>query len=405
MDNVGTGSCKAVTISNWTWAFTSSGSTVAISDWTWAFANSGSTVAISNWTWAFASNGSTVAISWSWAFTVDNRTVASFYWSGVFADSYKAMATSYKSGTPAGSDRIDTIWICCLLDKGFCRQLQDNSKRLWVQGLWRKQYSFPEQMVRSYCKEVVVVQVGDRVCRQLGAISWVRQWCNPQWGAENPPFAGRGSVAFDCFCVVPVYDGYQPGGVAKRSTYYAALPSIPPGAGTVAEATKQLRQWIQWRARVQQLHAGEPDPTLLVKGLDHLAGKILAKNPKCLFRVTTFRERYGVDYGRSAMVVSQLAQMLRAELELLTYSGYGEEAAKEETDPRKKAKLNKALAKEAAKAKATPSSSSVPTASNVSAQVTDKPCWTFGKEAGRMQIWGSLQISTRYGKTGEWKVP
>ena len=114
----------------------------------------------------------------------------------------------------------------------------------------------------------------------------------------------------------------------------------PKAAATLAEAAKLLRQWSQWRVRLKQLHAAEPDTTLLVKGLDALTGKALQKHSSSLFRPATFRERLGVDYQPTAEAVSELCRMLQAEVEHLVHStddspvkeevpGRGEESKKQ----------------------------------------------------------------------------
>ena len=89
---------------------------------------------------------------------------------------------------------------------------------------------------------------------------------------------------------------YQPGGATERSTMLQFLVS-PVVASSIQQAIKLIRQWMQWRVRLQQLRATEPDPTLLVKGLDTLTSKLLSKHASSMFRLATFRERHGVDYG------------------------------------------------------------------------------------------------------------
>ena len=140
---------------------------------------------------------------------------------------------------------------------------------------------------------------------------------------------------------------FQPGGASERSTMLRFLVS-PKAAATLAEAAKLLRQRSQWRVRLKQLHAAEPD----TKGLDVLTGKA------SLFRLATFRERLGVDYLPTAEAVSELCRMLQAEVEHLMHStddspvkeevpGRGEESKKQRLQ-RLQASLN------ASKAKATP---------------------------------------------------
>ena len=162
------------------------------------------------------------------------------------------------------------------------------------------------------------------------------------------------SVAGMIFRLMTVF---QPGGASERSTMLRFLVS-PKAAATLAEAAKLLRQWSQWRVRLKQLHAAEPDTTLLVKGLDVLTGKALQKHSSSLFRLATFRERLGVDYQPTAEAVSELCRMLQAEVEHLVHST-DDSPVKEEVPGRgeesKKQRLQRLQASpNASKAKATP---------------------------------------------------
>ncbi|CAE7944777.1 unnamed protein product, partial [Symbiodinium sp. KB8] len=117
--------------------------------------------------------------------------------------------------------------------------------------------------------------------------------------------------------------------------------------------------------RLTQLQAAEPDTTLLVKGLDTLTQKALAKHPSSLFRLATFRERLGIDYAPTSEAVSELCHMLQAEVEHLSHSGADEGPQKEDAD-NKRQKLQKVLSPAAPK----PSSPVHPSAKASGA----KPC-------------------------------
>ena len=159
---------------------------------------------------------------------------------------------------------------------------------------------------------------------------------------------------------------YQPGGASERATMLRFLVS-PKTAATLPEATKLLRQWAQWRVRLRQLHAAEPDSTLLVKGLDSLTSKVLARHPSSLFRLATFRERLGVDYQPSSDTITELCRMLQAEIEHLTHSVDDAPAKETESDP-KKPRLQRLQTPGTPKAKSQPGPSSPSKPGNV------KPC-------------------------------
>ena len=112
---------------------------------------------------------------------------------------------------------------------------------------------------------------------------------------------------------------YQPGGANERSTMLNFLVQ-PSSATSISEAIKGVRQWAQWRSRLRELRATEPDATLLIKGLDALSSALLTKHPTVHFRVASFREKLGVDYSPTSETATQLAEMLQAEFELLLHS-------------------------------------------------------------------------------------
>ncbi|CAE7311614.1 unnamed protein product, partial [Symbiodinium sp. KB8] len=146
------------------------------------------------------------------------------------------------------------------------------------------------------------------------------------------------SVAGMIFRLMTVF---QPGAASERATMLRFLVT-PEVAATLSEAAKLLRQWAQWRMLLTQLQAAEPDTTLLVKGLDTLTQKALAKHPSSLFRLATFRERLGIDYAPTSEAVSELCRMLQAEVEHLSHSGADDGLQKEDAD-NKRQKLQKVL--------------------------------------------------------------
>ena len=133
---------------------------------------------------------------------------------------------------------------------------------------------------------------------------------------------------------------YQPGGANERSTMLNFLVQ-PSSAISISEAIKGVRQWAQWRSRLRELRAAEPDATLLIKGLDALSSALLAKHPTVHFRVASFREKLGVDYSPTSETATQLAEMLQAEFELQLHSA-GDQEVKQDSDAKKRARLNKA---------------------------------------------------------------
>ncbi|CAE7870450.1 unnamed protein product [Symbiodinium sp. KB8] len=102
------------------------------------------------------------------------------------------------------------------------------------------------------------------------------------------------------------YDGVSTGGILGTG-HHARFLVTPKVAATLTEAAKLLRQWAQWRMRLTQLQAAELDTTLLVKGLDTLTQKALARHPSRLFRLAMFHERLGIDYAPTSEVVLNMS--------------------------------------------------------------------------------------------------
>ena len=50
-----------------------------------------------------------------------------------------------------------------------------------------------------------------------------------------------------------------------------------------------LRRWLRWRARAQEIGATEPDPSILVKGLNRLTRKTVEGNESLRLRVSLAR--------------------------------------------------------------------------------------------------------------------
>ena len=72
-----------------------------------------------------------------------------------------------------------------------------------------------------------------------------------------------------------------------------------------------LRRWLRWRARAQEIGATEPDPSILVKGLNKLTKKTLEGNEALRFRVS-------LATNPTAQSVTQFATHLIAEVDQLS---------------------------------------------------------------------------------------
>lgn len=65
---------------------------------------------------------------------------------------------------------------------------------------------------------------------------------------------------------------YQPGGLAEKELILRALES-PPEVTTLGEAVQAVRRWSRRRRRGGELGVLEPDPFILLKGLNRIIRK------------------------------------------------------------------------------------------------------------------------------------
>ena len=126
---------------------------------------------------------------------------------------------------------------------------------------------------------------------------------------------------------------YQPGGQGERRNLLKCLEE-PPEAGSAQEAVGTLRRWLRWRQRALDIHATEPDPSVLVRGLTRIVAKILEANPELSFRVSLARSSLLIDSAPDRASVGKFVTHLLAEVEQVAYS--------ERKNPRGAAKDQKA---------------------------------------------------------------
>ena len=114
-----------------------------------------------------------------------------------------------------------------------------------------------------------------------------------------------------------LHTSYCPGGVSEKQMLLRNLeePSEPTG---LHDTVVGLRRWLRWRARAQEIGATEPDPSILVKGLNKLTKKTLEGNEALRFRVSLARNALQVDTNPTAQSVTQFATHLIAEVDQLS---------------------------------------------------------------------------------------
>ena len=111
-----------------------------------------------------------------------------------------------------------------------------------------------------------------------------------------------------------LFTTYSPGGVAEKQTLLKSLED-PAEITSVQEAPGAIRKWMRWRRRAKEVGAVEPDPALLLKGLNMMTRRVLESHRDIQFRVSLVRNTLSVDTTPTSSSVDQLAAHLLAELE------------------------------------------------------------------------------------------
>ena len=126
---------------------------------------------------------------------------------------------------------------------------------------------------------------------------------------------------------------YQPGGLAEKELILRSL-ELPPEATSLSEAVIGLRRWARWRRRAMDLGVSEPDPFLLLKGLNRIVRKPLESNRDLSFRISLARSTLQVDATPTSTSITQFSLHLQAELEQVAHLEGGvakrRESAKED---------------------------------------------------------------------------
>ncbi|OLP85186.1 Copia protein [Symbiodinium microadriaticum] len=111
-----------------------------------------------------------------------------------------------------------------------------------------------------------------------------------------------------------LYAVYQPGNLQEKTLVLRMLEQ-PEECITALQAVEGLRKWSLWRKRAATLGMAEPDASVLVRGLDRIAGQIIKGSGELAFRVSLIRSTLQVDVSPSSATVTTFLQHLQAEME------------------------------------------------------------------------------------------
>ena len=128
---------------------------------------------------------------------------------------------------------------------------------------------------------------------------------------------------------------YQPGGLAEKELILKQLES-PPETASLSEALQGLRKWSRWRNRATDLGVQEPDPFLLLKGLNRLTRKPLEQHRDLSFRISLARSTLQVDATPTSRTITSFLLHLIVEFEQVVHSEATHSKKKDIPDPKAK---------------------------------------------------------------------
>ena len=129
---------------------------------------------------------------------------------------------------------------------------------------------------------------------------------------------------------------YQPGGLAEKELILRQLES-PPEAVSLSDALQGLRKWSRWRHRATDLGVQEPDPFLLLKGLNRLTKRPLEQHRDLSFRISLARSTLQVDATPTSRTITSFLLHLIAEFEQVVHSEATHTKKKDVPEPKVKA--------------------------------------------------------------------
>ena len=156
--------------------------------------------------------------------------------------------------------------------------------------------------------------------------------------ARDEMVSSKRLSAFGIVC--QLLKSYQPGGLGEKELVLKSL-EMPLEAGTIGEAVTGLRKWTRWRRRASELQIMEPDPFLLLKGLNRLIRKPLESHRDLAFRINLARSTLQVDATPTSKSVTSFASHLLAECEQVAHQEMTPKKPKEKEDRSKTMRLKR----------------------------------------------------------------
>ena len=107
-----------------------------------------------------------------------------------------------------------------------------------------------------------------------------------------------------------LYSVYQPGNLQEKSLVLKMLEQ-PEECQTALAAVEALRKWTLWRRRAVSVGITEPDPSILLRGLDRITGAVARGSGELAFRVSLIRSTLQVEVCPSSQSIASFSQHLQ----------------------------------------------------------------------------------------------
>ena len=111
---------------------------------------------------------------------------------------------------------------------------------------------------------------------------------------------------------------YQPGGLQEKTVILKQLED-PGEATSAAQGVQQLRKWLRWLRRAEDVGLSLPDASILVRGLNKLMKKLLGTNQEMAFRASLIRNTLQLNSIPNHETVKTFSEHLLGEMEQMVH--------------------------------------------------------------------------------------
>ena len=129
---------------------------------------------------------------------------------------------------------------------------------------------------------------------------------------------------------------YRPGSAMEKGQLLRRIEN-PEQAGSIQDAVEGLRHWQRYYQRAKDLRVNTPDPSILMRALDHMLKKAIADNPEVGFRMNLMRYHLRVDVAPTEDNVLAVHRAFLAEFEQMGYKKRAKGGVEQATGPRLRA--------------------------------------------------------------------